>query len=85
MMIKIFLTLFFIATLFSNPSKLVITVKNIQVGKGNIVVPSEPYVPMMSIGEGSNIVCAGRKSFMINSSLMDVECSYFDEYQNHLL
>jgi hypothetical protein len=43
-------------------------------------MPSEPYVPMMSTGEGSNIVCAGRETFIINSSLIDVDCFYFDEY-----
>jgi hypothetical protein len=43
-------------------------------------LPSEPYVPMMSTGEGSNIVCAGRVSFIFHSSLIDVDCLYFDEF-----
>ena len=37
-MTKIFLTLLFIGTIISNPAKLNVVVKNIQVGKGNIVV-----------------------------------------------
>jgi hypothetical protein len=32
--------------------------------------PSELYVPMMSTGEGSKIVFAGSKSFIIKSSLI---------------
>ncbi len=37
-MTKIFLCIFFLATLIVNPAKLKIVVKNIQVGKGSIVV-----------------------------------------------
>ena len=37
-MIKIFLPLFFLAVFSLYSSKLIVTVNNIQVGKGNIVV-----------------------------------------------
>jgi hypothetical protein len=33
-------------------------------------LPSELYVPMMSTGEGSSIVCAGRSTFMTSTSLI---------------
>jgi hypothetical protein len=34
-------------------------------------LPSEPYVPMISTGEGSNKVFGGRESFIIDWLLID--------------